>query len=326
MTRKCIKCEVEKEDEHFKYGKVMRTDCRDCHNAWRREAAKKYKEKAATLKKTCTECKAEKPGSEFAYSLLICKACKSEREKEEKHRPAADAPPKTCTKCEKEQPAPEFRYQSNVCLSCEKARLYEWRKENPDKFKELCKKYREKPEKKKKRAKYLKDKYTDDMNFRLDRLYRTRVRTFIKGGIKKGNAKYTAMLGCSWDTLRAWLESNFADGMTWDNYGTYWHVDHAMPCSVFDFTVEENVKVCFNWSNLSPLIGSENISKSNKVDMAFVASLKEKALAFIKSHKEEILTDSLPAELRARATESGVLDTKVLPKGGAGSGEKLEVR
>jgi hypothetical protein len=318
MTRKCKKCEVEKEDECFKYGKVMRPECRDCHNEWRREAAKKYKEKSATLKKTCTDCKTEKLGSEFAYSLLICKACKSEKDKEEKHRATEDDPPKTCTKCEKEQPAKEFRYQSNACLSCEKARLYEWRKENPDKFKVLCKKYREKPDKMKKRAKYLKDKYTDDMNFRLDRLYRTRVRTFIKGGIKKGNAKYTAMLGCSWDTLRTWLESNFTEGIAWDNYGTVWHVDHAMPCSVFDFKIEENVKVCFNWSNLSPMIGSENISKSNKIDMAFITSLKEKALAFMESHKEKILTDSLPADMR-RIYESGVLDTKVLPKGGAGS-------
>ena len=80
MTRVCKKCEVEKEDECFQYGKVMRTECRDCHNEWRREAAKKYKEKAATLKKTCTDCKTEKPGSAFAYSLLICKECKSERE------------------------------------------------------------------------------------------------------------------------------------------------------------------------------------------------------------------------------------------------------
>jgi hypothetical protein len=325
MTRKCKKCEVEKKDECFQYGKVMRTECRDCHNKWRREAAKKYKEKAVTLKKTCTDCKAEKPGSDFAYSLLICKACKSQRDKEEKHRATTDDPPKTCTKCEKEQPAPEFRYQSNVCLSCEKARLYEWRKENPDKFKELCKKYRTKPEKKEKRAKYLKDKYTDDMNFRLEHLYRSRVRLFIKGGIKKGNAKYKAMLGCSWDTLRAWLESNFAEGMTWDNYGTVWHVDHAMPCSVFDFTIEENAKVCFNWSNLSPMIGSENISKSNKIDMAFVASIKEKALVFMKSHRKEILADSLPADMR-RVYESEVLDTKVTPKGGAGSGEILEVR
>ena len=46
MTRVCKKCEVERDDDCFKYGKVMRPECRDCHNEWRREAAKKYKEKA----------------------------------------------------------------------------------------------------------------------------------------------------------------------------------------------------------------------------------------------------------------------------------------
>lgn len=312
----CKHCKIEKSDECFVYGKTIRTDCRDCHNVLRREAAKKYKEKADTIRKTCTECKTEKSGSQFAYALMICKSCKSDRDKEDKHRPSEYDPPKLCTKCDTMQPAVEFRYQSNVCLPCEKERLYDWRKENPDKFKTICKTYREKPEKKVKRAEYLKDRYTSDMNFRLRSLYRTRVRMYIRGGIKSGNEKYQAMLGCSWDVLCEWLEMNFTEGMTWDNHGSVWHIDHTMPCSIFDFTIEENVKICFNWSNLAPMFGSENISKSNKIDMDLVNAQKEKARAFIRSHTDVILTESLPSDLAEVA--SGALDTKVPPKGGAG--------
>jgi len=315
--KRCIKCETEKEDEHFRYGKVMRTDCRECHNAWRREAAKKHKAEGEKIKKTCTECKEEKNGTSFAYGFNICKKCKSERDKEEKHRASETDPPKTCTKCEKNQAAEEFRYQSNVCRGCEKERLYEWRKANPDKFKDICKSYRSKDDSKVKRSKYLRDRYATDMNFRLEKLYRNRIRMFIKGGIKKGNEKYKEMLGCSWDTLRAWLEQNMVEGMSWDNYGTVWHVDHTMPCAIFDFTVEENVKTCFNWSNLSPLFGPENISKSAKLDMSLVASVKEKARAFILSHLDEILADSLPADIRG-CVPSAVLDTKESVKAGAG--------
>jgi hypothetical protein len=136
------------------------------------------------------------------------------------------------------------------------------------------------------------------MNFKLQTLFRNRARHFIKGGNTTGNEKYEYLLGCSWDTLREWLESNFTEDMAWDNYGTTWHVDHTMPCSVFDFTIEENQRACFNWSNLAPMLGPENLSKSNKINMALVAKYKEKARNFIITHLDTILTESLPADLQ----------------------------
>lgn len=322
MVRMCSKCEVEKDDSQFQYGKATRANCRDCHNKWRREASKKYKEKAENIKKICSQCNKEKTGKDFEYSSLICKSCNSEKYKEENNRPAPDAPPKTCSKCEKEQPAIKYRHQSNVCATCEKERTYLWRKKNPEKFKAVCKRYRDKEDYRDKQNKYTRDKYSRDIGYKLKTLYRTRVRCFIKGGIKKGNEKYQNMLGCSWDTLRDWLESNFLDGMTWENYGTVWHVDHTLPCAIFDFTVEENVKTCFNWSNLAPMFGPENMSKSDKVNMSLVAKNKEKARSFIVTHKENVLADSLPADLRV---EFEVLNTKVSVKADTGSGEKSEV-
>lgn len=323
MARKCKKCEVEKDDSQFQYGKATRHTCKECHNKWRREAKEKYVKDADTIVKTCAECKQEKAGTQFPYSSLVCKPCTSERDKEANNRPTPDAPPKTCSKCEKEQPAVEYRYHSNVCLACEKERLYVWREANPEKFKKICKTYREKDDTKENRAIYLRTKYTTDMNYRLEKLYRNRIRGFIKGGAKRGKEKYESILGCSWDTLREWIESNFTDSMNWENYGTVWHVDHTMPCAIFDFTIEENVKTCFNWSNLSPMIGSENISKSDKVNMTLVMNIKEKARKFIVTHQKHILTDSLPADLQV---EFGVLNTKVSVKADTGSGEKSEVR
>jgi hypothetical protein len=96
-----------------------------------------------------------------------------------------------------------------------------------------------------------------------------------------------------------------------------------MPCAAFDFSIDENVKACFNWSNLSPMFGSENLSKSDKVNMVLVTEIKEKARTFIVTHQQQILTEALPADLRA---SSGVLDTKVSVKADTGSGERSEVR
>ncbi len=52
--------------------------------------------------------------------------------------------------------------------------------------------------------------------------------------------------------------------MSWDNYGSYWHIDHLRPCISFDQTNSNDQKECFNWSNLQPLEKSENISKGSK--------------------------------------------------------------
>ena len=299
MARKCIKCETEKDETQFQYGKATRNTCRDCMNKWRREAAVKYKETGKTIKKTCSCCSVEKAGSQFAYSLLICKECKSERDKEENNKPSADAPDRCCAKCNNIQAATKFRYQSNACVTCEKERLYEWRKNNPEKFKEICKNYREKDDYREKQNTYTRNRYASDLHYKLQKVFRNRVRHFIKGGNKQGNEKYESLLGCSWETLREWLESNFIeDSMTWENYGTVWHIDHTMPCSVFDLEIEENQQLCFNWTNLAPMLGPENLSKSNKINMALVAKQKEKARAFIVTHLDTVLTESLPADMQ----------------------------
>jgi len=60
--------------------------------------------------------------------------------------------------------------------------------------------------------------------------------------------------------------------MTWDNYGTYWHVDHVIPCSKFDLSYDENISHCFRWTNLQPLTGLENIKKQNRIDNVEVIS------------------------------------------------------
>jgi len=60
------------------------------------------------------------------------------------------------------------------------------------------------------------------------------------------------------------LERQFDRSMSWDNYGSYWHVDHIIPCDAFDLNKESEQRICFNWQNLQPLEGGENIRKSNR--------------------------------------------------------------
>ena len=61
------------------------------------------------------------------------------------------------------------------------------------------------------------------------------------------------------------LEKQFTDGMTWENQGK-WHIDHIRPCASFNLENEIEKHMCFHYTNLQPLWGSENISKSDSFD------------------------------------------------------------
>ena len=70
------------------------------------------------------------------------------------------------------------------------------------------------------------------------------------------------------EELMAHLESLFKEGMTWDNYGTYWHIDHIRPKSwyVFESVEDPAFKECWALSNLQPLEATINLAKGNRYE------------------------------------------------------------
>lgn len=117
------------------------------------------------------------------------------------------------------------------------------------------------------RAKYVRDRRANDVEFRL----RGNLRALIKNSIKfssgiTGSARVTDLLGCSIGDFRIYFESLFEPGMTWQDFmeGRI-HIDHIMPCAIFDLTKPEHQKRCNHFSNLQPMWASENIRKSNKL-------------------------------------------------------------
>lgn len=107
----------------------------------------------------------------------------------------------------------------------------------------------------------------DNSYFIPDKL-RERVRVALKSqGVKKNN-KTIELVGCSIEYLRKYLEVQFDDKMTWQNYGK-WHIDHIIPCASFDLSDIEQQKKCFHYTNLQPLWAIDNIRKGAKLDYQF---------------------------------------------------------
>ena len=104
-----------------------------------------------------------------------------------------------------------------------------------------------------------------------------------------GNKSYISVeyLGCSIDKLERWIEYQFNENMSWENYGSYWEIDHVLPVSKFDLTNEQNIYQCFNWRNLQPLEARENIRKSNKIILNMINNQILKAKKFENEYVKE---------------------------------------
>jgi hypothetical protein len=103
-----------------------------------------------------------------------------------------------------------------------------------------------------------------------------RIRTHIKNYVNKkrnenlpatdkrthGKSEMIKVLGGDYKFFKEWIENQFTEGMTWDNYGE-WHYEHIIPLSYVN-TVDEIYELCHH-TNYRPMWGGENISKGDKL-------------------------------------------------------------
>lgn len=196
---------------------------------------------------------------------------------------------KICNKCKIEQPLNFFNKDNSrkgglsyKCISCYKqdnlkryglkkdyikSKSREWNINNKEKNKASWEKYytknknkynqRSKDWRENNREQYnLTQKQYREKNKLLHNL-RVRLNISLKKYLKE-NKKYNTeeYLGCSIKEYVVYLEKQFTKNMNWDNYGTYWEIDHTIPLSK---------NGSFHYSNTTPMTISENRSKSNKL-------------------------------------------------------------
>ncbi len=129
------------------------------------------------------------------------------------------------------------------------------------------------------RIQYEKNRRARDPQYKIYRLLSCRTRQAIIKGYK--NTKTKDLIGCDMNILKQFLEFQFNNNMSWDNYGSYWQIDHVIPCASFDLCDIEQQKICFNWQNLQPLESIQNNSKNNKIDKDLIEYQKIKVSNFL---------------------------------------------
>ena len=92
--------------------------------------------------------------------------------------------------------------------------------------------------------------------------------SFRSGLIRKKVRGIWKVLPYTPQQARKHFEARFDKDMNWDNYGTYWHIDHIRPQASLPYLTTgcENFKHCWSLSNLAPLTVSKNASKNSTWD------------------------------------------------------------
>lgn len=81
----------------------------------------------------------------------------------------------------------------------------------------------------------------------------------------KKPASTSKILGCSVEYFKQYVSERFNSGMTWENWGDVWELDHIIPCAKFDLSKTSEVSACFHFSNFQPLMKDENRKKAAKI-------------------------------------------------------------
>lgn len=111
------------------------------------------------------------------------------------------------------------------------------------------------------------ERLRNDRSYLFARQLRSRVGKAVKHQYAEKAGKTMDLIGCTVKQLLTHLESHFLPGMTWENYGRYgWHIDHIIPCAVFDLSRFEHQKKCFHYSNLRPAWSHHNEGRGSRIE------------------------------------------------------------
>lgn len=196
---------------------------------------------------------------------------------------------RSCIRCDTKNPrTPEFFTRLSTapdglkahCRECNAKMQREWRAADPEKWRRYHNEWRnanierarenernwsasnpDKVAEKRRRARAampVQQRFSQSVSSRVRYALRAR------GGKKEGS--WRRRFGYSPNELVAHIERQFTKGMTWENYGTFWHLDHIVPVKSFNFTSYDDPEFKAVWAltNLRPLEKSKNLQKQAK--------------------------------------------------------------
>lgn len=122
---------------------------------------------------------------------------------------------------------------------------------------------------------YFKNRMKDPI-VKLKHVMRNRLSCAMRRALKckpYSGSRVIEFIGCTPEELKKYLEAQFTNGMSWDNFGK-WEIDHVFPLCKFDITNYEEMRKAWHYTNLRPLWAIENRRKHAKVMNQYQPILK----------------------------------------------------
>jgi len=185
----------------------------------------------------------------------------------------------------------EFPHKKSYCRQCGNEMCRDYKRRNREKIAEYNKKYKEEHKDEisvynhnynldnrkaiqERVTRTAKERRKTDDNYNIARIYRHRLNKDVKLTFKIDEKRCNKIYSCKPSLIIAWFEYLFNKEMYWKNHGSLWHIDHIKPCCSYNLVNEEELKACFHWSNLRPLLVLENQKKTNKIDEELIKEYK----------------------------------------------------
>lgn len=253
------------------------------------QCSKCKEEKEIVKGKWCKECKNEYERNRRASQSDAKKEAIKQQERDRYERKKLEVTHvvqdinklKKCTVCKMEKPETEFHIAKNkgtirsMCKECSSKDRKNYFKENKDAII-------------KQTSEYKKEKLKTDPQFKIEKNLRNRLYIAFASQNKTKSERTWKYIDCSPKFLKEWIEYQLYDGMTFENYGEYWHLDHVKPCASFDLTNETEISECFNWKNIQPLRSEKNITKSSKITPMELVLQELKVKCFLRQRKKVV--------------------------------------
>ncbi len=103
------------------------------------------------------------------------------------------------------------------------------------------------------------------LKFREKRKWQINLRRYVL--TRTPCTEYAPFFGLDIENMRQWFEYQFEKGIGWDNFGKEWQFDHIIPVTYFDFSKEEDLILCWNFTNLRVERLQLNKNRGNRLDV-----------------------------------------------------------
>ena len=111
-----------------------------------------------------------------------------------------------------------------------------------------------------------KEEITDSLlKFREKRKWQLSLRRYV---LEKNHCQfYAPYFGLPIQDFRRWIEIQFTDDLSWENFAEAWQFDHIVPVAYFDFTQEDDLRLCWNFINIRVERINNDKKRSQRIDV-----------------------------------------------------------